>query len=74
MENIIPKVEVGTGERAKFKEGMREIDAWYAKNGCKKAFLLGGTPSWGGITIASYVRWMGLFGERDIQQWEDGST
>ncbi|KIM37515.1 hypothetical protein M413DRAFT_13232 [Hebeloma cylindrosporum] len=67
MENVIPKVEVGAGERAKFKEGMRKIDARYAKNGSKKPFLLGGTPAWGDITIASYVRWMGLFGERDSQ-------
>ncbi|KIM41198.1 hypothetical protein M413DRAFT_445896 [Hebeloma cylindrosporum] len=74
MEDIVPKGEVAVAEWAKFKEGMGKIDAWYAKNRGKGPFLLGETPSWGDIVIASYFLWMRIVWGEDSQQWKDVST
>ena len=74
MEDIVPRGEVAVAEWAKFKDGMGKVDAWYAKNGGKGLFLLGETPSWGDIVIASYLVWMRIVWGEDSQQWKDISS
>jgi len=74
MENIAPKGEAAIAEWAQFRDGLGKVDAWYAKNGGKGPFLLGETPSWGDIAVASYILWLRVVWGKDSQQWKDISS
>jgi len=74
IEDITPKGEVAVAQWAKFEEGMRNVDAWYVKNGGKGPFLLGETPSWADIVVASCLVWMRIVWGEDSQQWKEISS
>jgi hypothetical protein len=74
MEDIVPKGKVAVAEWAKFKDGMRKVDVWHAKNSGKGLFLPGETPSWVDIVIASYLVWMRIVWGEDNQKWKDISS
>jgi len=74
LEDVAPKGEYAVAEWAQFRDGMGKVDAWYAKNGGKGPFLLGETPSWGDIVVASYLIWLRVVWGEDSQQWKDISS
>ena len=74
LEDIAPKGECAVAEWAQFRDGMGKVDAWYAKNGGQGPFLLGETPSWGDIVVASYLIWLRVVWGEDSQQWKDISS
>jgi glutathione S-transferase len=71
LEDISPKGEAAVAEWARFRDGLGKVDTWYAKNGGKRPFLLGETPSWGHIIVASYLNWTRKVWGDDSQQWKD---
>ena len=74
LEDIAPKGEAAVAEWAQFRDGLGKVDAWYAKNGGQGPFLLGETPSWGDIIVASYLKWMREVWGDASQQWKDISS
>ena len=74
LEDITPKGEAAVAEWARFRDGLGNVDVWYAKNGGKGPFLLGETPSWGDIIVASYLKWTRAVWGDDSEQWKDISS
>jgi len=74
IEDIAPKGEAANVEWAKVKDGLANVDTWYAKNGGEGPFLLGVTVSWGDIVVGSFLRWVRIVLGADSQQWEDISS
>ncbi|KIM40954.1 hypothetical protein M413DRAFT_19076 [Hebeloma cylindrosporum] len=77
MEDMAPKGDAAVAEWARFKNGLDKVDAWYsAKTGAVNGgpFLLGKTPSWGDIVVASYFVMMRIVWGEDSEQWKDISS
>ena len=74
MENLVPKDETAIAQWAQFRDGLGKVDAWYAKNSGQGPFLLGETPSWGDIVVASVFIWLRIVWGEDSQQWKDISS
>ncbi|KAH9480873.1 Glutathione S-transferase-like protein ustS [Psilocybe cubensis] len=61
-----------------FKQGLDQIDTWYARNGDKGTFLFGDSPSWADIVVASVLVYVKIvFGEasrewREVESWNNG--
>ena len=74
LEDIAPKGEAADAEWARFRDELGKADVWYAKNGGQGPFLLGATPSWGDITVASFLKWTREVWGDDSKQWKDISS
>ncbi|KIM38462.1 hypothetical protein M413DRAFT_75837 [Hebeloma cylindrosporum] len=74
MEDVAPKGEAAVAQWAQFKNGLAKVDAWYAKNGGEGPFLLGKTPSWGDITVASCLILFRIVWGKDSEEWKDISS
>ncbi|PPR00407.1 hypothetical protein CVT26_009692 [Gymnopilus dilepis] len=74
MEDLTPTGEAGAAEWAKFEKGLGNVNEWYNKNGGKGPFLLGETPSWGDLVVASYLIWLRIIFGAESRQWKDISS
>jgi len=74
MEELVPTGEEGAVKWAKFQKALGTVDGWYSKNGGKGPFLLGETPSWADLVVASYLIWFRIIWGEDSQQWKDISA
>jgi len=71
---MAPRGDAAVAQWAKFRDGLGKVDALYAKNGGEGPFLLGKTPSWGDIIVASSLLWLRIIWGEDSPQWKDISS
>lgn len=74
MEDLALEGDVAVAQWAQFRDGLGEVDAWYAKNGGEGPFLLGETPSWGDIVVASSLVLGRIVWGEESQKWKDISS
>lgn len=54
-----------------FKQGLDQVDAWYSRNERKGIFLLGETPSWADIVLASFLVNVKIICGEESNEWKE---
>ncbi|KDR83256.1 hypothetical protein GALMADRAFT_89103 [Galerina marginata CBS 339.88] len=71
MEELAPTGEAAVVQWNQYKEELGKVAILYEKNGGKGPFIMGESPCWVDVLVASYTIWLRILWGEHSQQWKD---